>query len=58
MLSPLPELHTAILTGDFDVAHVNTDWLAECWSKGCLDLAPYVVSDPPENYPKAGQTHC
>ena len=26
---PLPELHAAILTGDFDVAHVNTDWLAE-----------------------------
>ena len=50
---PLPELHAAILTGDFDVAHVNTDWLAECWSKGCLEnLAPYVVSDPPEDYPE------
>ena len=25
----LPELHQASLTKDFDVAHVNTDWLAE-----------------------------
>ncbi len=33
----LPELHAAILTKRFDVAHVNTDWLAECWASGCLE---------------------
>ena len=33
----LPELHAAILTRRFDVAHVNTDWLAECWARGCLE---------------------
>lgn len=50
---PLPELHAAILTGNFDVAHVNTDWLSECWSKGCLEnLAPYIANDPPEDYPE------
>ncbi len=49
---PLPELHAAILTGDFDVAHVNTDWLAECWHRGCLEnLTPYIEAAPPEDYP-------
>jgi multiple sugar transport system substrate-binding protein len=48
----LPELHEAILTGRFDVAHVNTDWLAECWAVGCLeDLDTRVRRDPPEDYP-------
>jgi multiple sugar transport system substrate-binding protein len=48
----LPELHAAILTGRFDVAHVNTDWLAECWARGCLeDLSGRTRSDPPEDYP-------
>jgi multiple sugar transport system substrate-binding protein len=48
----LPELHAAILTGRFDVAHVNTDWLAECWARGCLeDLSGRTRADPPEDYP-------
>jgi multiple sugar transport system substrate-binding protein len=48
----LPELHAAILTRRFDVAHVNTDWLAECWARGCLeDLGARVRQDPPEDYP-------
>lgn len=48
----LPELHQAILTKDFDVAHVNTDWLAETWETGCLEnLAPYVAKQPPQDYP-------
>lgn len=50
---PLPELHQALLTGDFDVAHVNTDWLSELWSKKCLvDLEPYINKEPPEDYPQ------
>jgi multiple sugar transport system substrate-binding protein len=49
----LPELHAAILTRRFDVAHVNTDWLAECWAKGCLeDLSGRTHADPPEEYPE------
>ena len=48
----LPELHQAILTKDFDVAHVNTDWLAQTWEEGCLEnLAPYVEKQPPQDYP-------
>ena len=48
----LPELHAAILTRRFDVAHVNTDWLAECWARGCLeDLSGRTGADPPEDYP-------
>lgn len=49
----LPELHQAILTRDFDVAHVNTDWLAETWEGGCLeDLSGYVARQPPQDYPQ------
>lgn len=49
----LPELHQAILTKDFDVAHVNTDWLAETWEKKCLeDLNPWVAQQPPQDYPQ------
>jgi multiple sugar transport system substrate-binding protein len=54
-LAPLdrPELHAAILTKRFDVAHVNTDWLAECWARGCLeDLSGRTRADPPEAYPE------
>lgn len=48
----LPELHAAIQTKRFDVAHVNTDWLAECWAGGCLeDLSGRTRTDPPEDYP-------
>lgn len=53
----LPELHAAILTGRFDVAHVNTDWLAECWARGCLeDLSGRTRNDPPEDYPAGWPT--
>ena len=48
----LPELHEAIMSGDFDLAHVNTDWLAQCNANNTLeDLAPYLRDDPPEDYP-------
>jgi len=48
----LPDLHSAILAGDFDAAHVNTDWLAQCWQEKCLqDLTPYIGKEPPQDYP-------
>ena len=38
--------------GDWDIALVNTDWLAEAHESGkMLDLAPYIEKDPPEDYP-------
>ena len=48
----LPKLHNAILTDDFDIAHVNTDWLTESWEKGVLEnLQKYTETTPPEDYP-------
>ena len=39
------------------MAHVNTDWLAECWARGCLeDLSGRTRSDPPEDYPAGWPT--
>ena len=50
---PLPELHASILSGDFDIAHVNTDWLTECWTDGVLEnLAPYIEKTSPQDYPE------
>jgi len=49
----LPELHEAILEGDFDIAHVNTDWMAQCNKQNVLeDLTPYINNDPPSGYPQ------
>lgn len=49
----LPELHAAILEDDFDIAHVNTDWLTEAWEKGVLEnLDKYVAEKPPQDYPQ------
>jgi multiple sugar transport system substrate-binding protein len=40
--------------GDWDVAFINTDWVAACHGKGTvLDLAPLIAADPPEGYPGA-----
>ena len=39
--------------GDWDVAFINTDWVAEAHAQGALlDLAPYIENDPPEDYPE------
>ena len=41
-----------LLNGEWDVAHVNTDWLAGARAEGALlDIAPYIQKDPPEGYP-------
>jgi multiple sugar transport system substrate-binding protein len=40
-------------SGDWDIAFINTDWLAEAHQSGALvDLAPYLKKNPPEDYPK------
>jgi multiple sugar transport system substrate-binding protein len=38
--------------GDFDVAFINTDWLAIADRQNAvLDLAPYISRNPPDDYP-------
>ncbi len=40
--------------GDWEVAFISTDWLAEAAESGALmDLAPYLDAAPPEGYPEA-----
>ncbi|GAB3913979.1 extracellular solute-binding protein [Mucilaginibacter boryungensis] len=54
----LDDLHSAIIekgglkNGDWDVAHVVTDWLYEAWTAGALlDLQPYIAQNPPDDFP-------
>jgi multiple sugar transport system substrate-binding protein len=54
----LPLLHDTILgkegllNGDWDIAHLNTDWIAEAHAKGAIeDLAPYIQKRPPDDFP-------
>lgn len=54
----LDDLHSAILennglkNGDWDVAHVVTDWLLEAWTSNSIEnLQPYIAQNPPENFP-------
>lgn len=54
----LDRLHQALfdsggaVRGEWDVAFLNTDWLAEAAeTPAFLDLAPYLAADPPEDYP-------
>ena len=38
--------------GEWDVAFINTDWLAEAHQSAALvDLAPLIEKNPPEDYP-------
>jgi len=38
--------------GDWDVAFINTDWIAEAHESGALmDLTPRIEKDPPEDFP-------
>ena len=40
-------------SGDWDIALVNTDWLAEAHeTNALLDLAPYIAKRPPDDYPE------
>ena len=54
----LDDLHAAILenkglhNGDWDIAHVVTDWLFEAWTSGALaDLKPFIEANAPESFP-------
>jgi multiple sugar transport system substrate-binding protein len=54
----LDDLHHAILenkglrNGDWDIAHLVTDWLYEAWASGAVeDLQPYIDQNPPEGFP-------
>jgi len=54
----LDDLHEAILgkqglkNGDWDIAHVVTDWLFEAWTSGALeDLQSYINNNPPDDFP-------
>lgn len=55
----LDELHEAILddnglkNGNWDIAHVVTDWLYEAYTAGALeDLQPYIAQNPPDDFPQ------
>jgi multiple sugar transport system substrate-binding protein len=54
----LDDLHREILendglkNGDWDIAHLVTDWLFEAKEHSALeDLQPYIAQNPPENFP-------
>ena len=43
-----------LIHGAWDVAFVNTDWLAEAdYSGSLIDISPYLESAPPDGYPDA-----
>ena len=56
-LHPLSETlfeNGGMARGDWDVAFINTDWVASIHElNAALDLAPYLKADPPEGYPHA-----
>lgn len=42
-----------LVNGDFDIAHINTDWIYEGYSLNAFEvLNPYIEKNPPENFPK------
>jgi len=59
VLMDLDDLHKTILgdnglkNGDWDIAHVVTDWLYEAYTDGALeDLQPYIAQNPPDDFPQ------
>jgi len=41
-----------LIGGDWDVAFLDTDWLAHAHAtKAVVDLAPYMTVDPPDDFP-------
>ena len=42
-----------LVNGDWDVTHINTDWITEANEKEALeDLVPYINSQKPEGFPE------
>ncbi len=59
----LHPLYDAILekgglaNGEWDIAHINTDWLFEAYSSGAIaNLQPYIAVNPPEDFPAGWST--
>lgn len=55
----LHQLHESLLEkeglkkGDWDVAHIVTDWLYEAYTSGALEnLAPHIEENPPQDFPQ------
>lgn len=55
----LEALHKVLLednglqNGDWDIAHINTDWLFEAWTTDALEnLQPYINQNPPDDFPQ------
>ena len=56
-LHPLYEVlfhQNGLASGDFDVAFLNTDWLATASANQLVcDLSAYIAAQPPQGYPEA-----
>lgn len=59
VIMDLHELYNSTITqnglqrGDFDVAHINTDWVYEGYLNGAFEiLNPYINSNKPVDFPK------
>ena len=54
-LHPLYEatlINQGLAKGDWDVAHINTDWIYEAYTNGALeDLKPYIDQNLPDAFP-------
>ncbi|MEL0456528.1 sugar ABC transporter substrate-binding protein [Flavobacteriaceae bacterium SZ-1-7] len=55
----LHDLYKATLTnkglqnGDWDIAHINTDWIFDAVNaKAVENLSPYIKKNPPQDFPK------
>ncbi|MGF1923240.1 MAG: extracellular solute-binding protein [Bacteroidia bacterium] len=57
VIMDLQELHDRALTGTFDVAHVNTDWIYEGYLANAFEvLNGYINEKPPEQFPSGWST--
>lgn len=63
VIMDLHELHDRTLAqnglanGEFDVAHINTDWIYEGYSNGAFEvLNKYINQDPPVDFPTGWST--
>lgn len=46
--------NNGLSNGNWDIAHVNSDWISEAFLSGAVeDLSPYIAKNKPEDYPNA-----
>lgn len=44
--------NAGLVNGDYDMAHINTDWVLEGYKKGAFyELSALLENDPPDHYP-------